>query len=124
MMRAFEILPKTVRRFGHAIDGVMHLLTADSSYIKHLFAAVTVLAVGLAVGLTRMEWIVIILSIGLVLVSEAFNSALEALADKITTEYDSAIKLAKDIAAAGVLVGALTALVVGLIIFVHIIQNL
>lgn len=69
------------------------------------------------VGLSSMEWIVICLCIGLVLSAEAVNSAIEALADRVSPAYDEAIKRTKDLAAGAVLLLAIASAVVGLIIF-------
>ena len=66
---------------------------------------------------TIMEWIVICLCIGLVLSAEAVNSAIEALADRVSPAYDEAIKRTKDLAAGAVLLLAIASAVVGLIIF-------
>lgn len=62
-------------------------------------------------------WIVICLCIGLVLSAEAVNSAIEALADRVSPAYDEAIKRTKDLAAGAVLLLAIASAVVGLIIF-------
>lgn len=118
MMKVFEIFPEIYNRCNHATDGIAHLFTSDSSYRKHFVAAIIVVALGVIADLNVTEWTSIIICIGFVLVAEAFNSALEVLADRVTNEYDVAVKLAKDIAAGAVFVSAITALIVGLIIFV------
>lgn len=64
-----------------------------------------------------MEWIVVTLCIGLVLAAEAVNSAIEALADRVSPEYDEAIKRTKDLAAGAVLLLAIAVAITGLIIF-------
>ena len=60
---------------------------------------------------------IICLCIGLVLSAEAVNSAIEALADRVSPAYDEAIKRTKDLAAGAVLLLAIASAVVGLIIF-------
>ena len=67
--------------------------------------------------LSPTEWIIITLCIGLVLAAEAVNSAIEALADRVSAEYDEAIKRTKDLAAGAVLLLAIASAIVGLIIF-------
>lgn len=64
------------------------------------------------------EWLWIVLAIGIVWYSEAVNTAIERLADAVTLEHDPKIKIAKDCAAAGVLIASMIALAIGLIIFV------
>lgn len=83
----------------------------------HLFATVLVIAAGLAFRITRGEWCVLAVAIGIVWAAEAANTALEILADRITREHDEAIRRAKDIGAAGVLLAAITAAVIGILIF-------
>ena len=70
------------------------------------------------------EWLWIILAIGIVWYSEAVNTAIERLADAVTLDQNPNIKVAKDCAAAGVLIAALVAALIGLIIFVPRIGNL
>ena len=69
-------------------------------------------------GLSTFEWIAVILCIGAVLAAEGVNSAIEALCDKVSPEYDEAIKHTKDLAAGAVLILAVMSVIVGLLIFV------
>jgi len=69
-------------------------------------------------GCSRMEWYVLLLSSGLVLVTEIVNSELEYLCNHITPEQHDAIRKIKDVSAAAPLVASLFALVVGGIIFI------
>ena len=69
-------------------------------------------------NLSAEEWIVIAFAIGLVLAAEAINSSIEALADLGSPEYNEAIKRTKDLAAGAVLILAITAAIVGLIVFI------
>lgn len=65
-----------------------------------------------------MEWIAVCMCIGMVLSAEAVNSSIEALADLVSPEYNEAIKKTKDLAAGAVLILAITAAIIGLIIFI------
>ena len=71
-----------------------------------------------AIGPLDFEWIAVILCIGAVLAAEGVNSAIEALCDKVSPEYDEAIKHTKDLAAGAVLILAVMSIIVGLLIFV------
>jgi len=82
----------------------------------HLSVALLVIALGLWLGLNRTEWAIIILTIGLVLAAESFNTVAEAAVDLATAEYHPLAKIAKDVAAGAVLLTAITAIVVGLLI--------
>jgi diacylglycerol kinase len=83
----------------------------------HLLAALAAIAAGFFFQINASEWIAIVLSIGLVISAEAMNTAIENMADFISPEKNESIKRIKDIAAAAVLICALTAVVVGLIVF-------
>tara|TARA_R100000750_G_scaffold62784_1_gene58045 strand:- start:58799 stop:59047 length:249 start_codon:yes stop_codon:yes gene_type:complete len=77
-----------------------------------------VIAAGLYFKLSTTEWLAIIIVIGLVLLTELLNTAIENIADFISPERHEKIKMTKDIAAAAVLISAIVALVVGMLIFV------
>ena len=84
-----------------------------------LFILTVVMIAGFVFKIRVNEWITIILVSGLVLAAEAFNSAIENLANAISLrQFDSKIKKIKDLAASGVLISAVCAFVIGLIIFI------
>lgn len=80
--------------------------------------ALVVTTTGLVFGISRTEWMVILLCNGLVISLEMVNSAIERICNMYTTDFHPAIKIIKDMAAAAVLWSALVSLVVGLIIFI------
>ena len=81
-------------------------------------ASIGALLLGLLLRIGPGEWLGIILAIGAVWFSEAVNTAIERLADAVTPEHDPNVKIAKDCAAAAVLIASAVALLIGLIIFV------
>ena len=83
----------------------------------HLFALVLVLGAGAYVELEPYAWVAVIVCVGMVIALECMNTALEVLADRVSTEDDELIKRAKDVASAAVLVAALTSLAVAAIVF-------
>ncbi len=74
-------------------------------------------ALGLWLDISAMEWVAVVVLIGLVLAMEAVNSAVEALCDKVSPQHDPLIEKSKDLAAAAVLLVAIAAFVCGLLIF-------
>ena len=94
------------------------MLRSEENARIHAVATMAVVALGLGVGIQRHEWIAIALTVGLVWSLEAMNTALEALCDIISPEHRAEIGRAKDLAAGGVLVSAITAVVVAALIFV------
>jgi diacylglycerol kinase (ATP) len=104
------------KSFACALRGIAVLLRTQVNARIHLAATVVVIAVGLAFRISRGEWVPLAFAIGIVWIVEALNTALEALADRISREHDEAIGRAKDVAAGAVLLAAITAAVVGLFV--------
>jgi diacylglycerol kinase len=102
--------------FSYAWNGFMEVIK-ERNFRIHLVAALFVIVVGLYVELVLIEWALIILVIGIVLISEMFNSVIEQMIDYIKPEIHPTAKLIKDIAAGGVLVSSIIAVIIGLIIF-------
>jgi diacylglycerol kinase (ATP) len=76
-----------------------------------------VLVLALVLGVSRLELIVLLLSVSFVLIAEMINSAIEAAIDVATSSFDPLAKLAKDIAAGAVLIASVNAVVVGYLVF-------
>ena len=109
---------KQLRSFGYAWKGIRCCVGKEQNLSFHLIATVCVVIAGFAFGITRTEWICIILCIGIVIAAELFNSAIERLVDLVSPQRHPLAGQIKDIAAGAVLVCALTAMVVGLVIFI------
>jgi diacylglycerol kinase len=110
-------LTKLLRSFVIGSVGFAHALRTEQNMWLHLLAAVGVVALGLWLKLAAGEWVAIVVAIGLVISAECVNTALERLADRVSREHDPLIKQAKDCGSAAVLVLAITAAVVGGIVF-------
>lgn len=111
-------LKKRLCSFKYAFQGIGYLFRNEHNAWIHLFVAVCVITAGFLLRVNIGEWIAIIFAIGMVLVAEAFNTAIEALSDAISPNYNQLIKRAKDVAAGGVLLAVIAAVVIGLIIFI------
>ena len=103
--------------FRHAWRGIMLLILEQHNARIHLLATLVVLVAGGYCSLQRWEWIALLLAIGGVWTSEALNTAVEYVADACHPEQHPLIKNAKDVAAAGVLLFATVALLVGIVVF-------
>jgi diacylglycerol kinase len=106
-----------LKSFAYALQGMIHLVRTQPNARLHLLAAFLVCALAVYFDLGRSEWLWITVAIVLVWSAEAFNTALEQLADALHPERDPGIGRAKDIAAAAVLIAALGAAVIGMLIF-------
>lgn len=108
---------KRALSFRFAWQGLMFLFKNEHNAWIHLVVTICVIACAVIWKISVTEWCLISLCIAGVLAAEAFNSAIEALADKISPQKDSLIGKAKDLGAAAVLIMALGSVAVGLIIF-------
>lgn len=116
-------LRKRLQSFRYAFNGIGHLLRYEHNAWIHLFATVVVIGFGIWLKLSRPEWILIVFAIGLVLVAEGFNTAIEHLANAVTRSENDSIKKAKDVAAGSVLIAAIVSATIGLIVFIpHLIE--
>ena len=109
--------PTIFDSFNYAFEGIIHVLRTQRNLRIHFAIAVLVLVLALVVNVTKMELIVLLLSIAFVLIAEMLNTAIEAAIDIATTSFDPMAKLAKDIAAGAVLIAAVNALAVGYLVF-------
>ena len=106
-------------KFGDAFRGLKLGVRGHSSFFVHFFFAALVLAAALALGCTIHDWAILLLCIGLVLMAELFNSAMETLFHGLDERVKAKNHRALDIAAGAVLLASLTAAAVGLFVFVH-----
>lgn len=105
------------RSFTYAAEGVIALFRYENNARFHLLIAVAVCVAGIILELSYLDWLVIVMVIGGVWAAEAFNTAIEKLCDVVSPDIHPQIKAVKDLAAAGVLIMAGTAALIGLIIF-------
>ena len=108
---------KRLLSFKYAFSGLKSLIKHEHNSRLHLLAAILAIAMGLILGISRAEWMILIIIIAMVFITEILNSALENLTDYVSPEYSSIIKRVKDYCAAAVLISAITSVIVGLLIF-------
>ena len=108
---------KFFRSFKYALIGIGTVFKEEFNARVHFLAAVVVVVLGLVMKLAWFEWIIIIMVMGGVFTMELINTSIEGLADLYSTDYNPKIKKIKDLSAGAVLVASITALVIGLVIF-------
>lgn len=106
-----------IRSFGYATAGLFWALRRERNLQIHLVAGLAATALGLGLKIARWEWCAVLLSIGLVVMAEMLNTALEILCDAVTLEQNERIRRAKDAAAGAVLAAAVIAAIVGGVVF-------
>lgn len=112
-----KFLAARLRSFGFALEGLVFALKTEANMRVHVLATVLVAALGLWLGVGRMEWVALLVAIGVVWAAELLNAAIEALCDAVSPAKNEAIKRVKDMAAAAVLVAAVMAAGVGALVF-------
>ena len=105
------------RSFLHAFRGIALVVRSQHNAWIHAVATIAVVIAGLLFHVERWEWCALVFAFGLVWAAEALNTALEFLADEVSQERRALIGKAKDAAAAGVLLAAMAAAVIGAIVF-------
>jgi diacylglycerol kinase len=105
-----------VKSFKYAFEGWWYVLRTQHNAWIHAVISAAVLGMGLWLAVSRTDWAILILAMMVVWMAEFMNTALEALVDLASPDYHPLAKVAKDVAAAAVLVGALGAVLIGLLI--------
>lgn len=116
MSKSFRIRDRA-NSFVYAGRGIVTLLKTQHNTWLHCAATLLVAGMAYMLGVTRSECLWLLLAIVLVWLTEAFNTAIEFVADAVSTEYRLEIKHAKDVAAAAVLLAAMFAAIVGFAVF-------
>ena len=111
-------MKELVKSFGYAFQGIGNFIRKEPNAWIHCTAVVVVTSLGLYYGISATEWCIVILCFGLVLMAEAFNTAIERLVDLVSPDFHPLAGTIKDVAAGAVLLGAIAAAIVGCIIFI------
>ena len=109
---------KQLRSFGYAWKGIRDCVGKEQNLNFHLVVSVLVVVAGLALDIRPLEWVAVLLCMGLVIGAELFNTAIERLVDLVSPQWHPLAGRVKDIAAGAVLVCAVVSVAVGLIVFV------
>lgn len=110
-------IKKLVESFNYAINGIIETVRTQRNMKIHLFAALCVLLACFLFDISKIEFLILAITITLVLGAEIINTAIEATIDMSTNYYHPLAKIAKNASAGAVLVTAINALIVGYIIF-------
>ena len=115
MEKKFDLKGR-VNSFRYAFAGWAYVLRTQHNAWIHALVTILVVAMGLWVQIARQEWAILIVTIMVVWMAEFMNTAVEAVVDLVSPDFHPLAKIAKDVAAAAVLVGAMGAILVGLLI--------
>ena len=111
------MIRKHLLSYKYALRGIWLAFRYERNMAIHLIAALAVIAVNSILGISKTEWLITFLLIGVVWMAEVFNTAVEKLADRVTKEQDPLIGSAKDLAAGAVLIICIVAVICAAIIY-------
>jgi diacylglycerol kinase (ATP) len=103
--------------FRYAYEGIISFFTTQHNAIIHFCFTVVAFTAALVFKISLNELIALVMVIGFVWFAEIFNTVVEAIMDHLSPQKHPAVKYIKDVSAAAVLVAAITAFIVGAIIF-------
>ena len=109
---------KRIKSFDYAISGLRLLFETEHNAWLHLVATVGVIILAIVVRVSATEGGLLAAAIGLVWITELFNTCIEKIMDFVSKENHPTIKLVKDVSAGAVLAAAITALAIGCFVFI------
>lgn len=105
-----------LKSVNSAIEGILHAAKTQRHLRYHFYSAAVVLLISYILGVTRTEFLIIVLSVIAVLLAEMFNTAIEAIVDIMSPEHSEKARVVKDIAAGAVFLTAFGVAVIGYLI--------
>jgi len=110
-------MKKLIKSFGYAFKGVAYATRTQMNFRVHLVAMAAAMVLGYFLKISALEWLWIALSIAIVLITEIFNTMIEALTDLVSPGYNEKAGHIKDMSAGAVVIAAVFALLTGIVIF-------
>jgi len=111
-------IKRLYKSFTYAFRGLFKTLREEQNLQIQSIAGLVVIILGWYFRIEVEEWLILILVIGLVILMEIINSAIERITDVLKPRLDNYVKEIKDIMAAAVMLASVIAIIVGLIIFI------
>lgn len=103
--------------FKYAFQGIWYTIQTQPNLRIHFSIAILVTLAGIYFRITKFEWLILLFTFLWVIISEMINTTVEAMIDLLTSEFKEQAKVAKDVAAGMVLIGAIGSVIIGLVIF-------
>jgi diacylglycerol kinase (ATP) len=118
MDKALKFVIGRLRGCGYAYKGALLLIKKEASIQVQVGIAILMTILGFYFKITSIEWILQVFAIGLVMSIEGVNTTIEAIADFVHPDFHNKIGFIKDIAAGAVFIAAITAIIIGLLIYI------
>ncbi|MEJ2595830.1 MAG: diacylglycerol kinase family protein [bacterium] len=124
MSGKFSIISR-VRSFGYAFRGIFRAFSTEHNLWIQGTIAILVIIAGFSFDISHIEWLGVVLAIGLVFSAELMNTAVEQIVDFISPDFNRKAGYVKDAAAGAVLIAAITSAIIGCLVFIpYIIDSL
>lgn len=107
-----------IRSFKFSLEGLKYAYKYEQSMLIHVIATIAVIAANIFFKVTGTQWLITLLSIGMVLSAELINTAIEAVVDLVTLEIHPLAKIAKDCGSAATFVLACMAAAIGFVVYI------
>ncbi|RLQ98328.1 diacylglycerol kinase family protein [Falsibacillus albus] len=111
-------IQRFISSFKYAGNGFWLALRTERNMQIHLLISLIVVLAGILFSISKIEWLVLCLTMSAVLSLELVNTAIEKTVDLVTDEYHPIAKQAKDIAASAVFIAAFFSIIIGCVIFI------
>ncbi len=110
-------LQEFVGSFNAAVEGFIYVLKTERNMRTHFLSALFFLLLGVYLGFSTVEIMVLAITITLVLIVEMINTAVELTINMVKTEEHPRARIIKDVSAGAVLLASINAAIVGYILF-------
>ena len=117
-MKKVLSIKRLKKSFGYAFKGIDDVVSNEPNMKIHVSVAILVVIMAFLLKISMIEWIILVLLIGLVLAAEVINTTIENLVDMYIKDYNERAKVVKDTAAGTVLILAITSAIIKLMIFI------
>lgn len=108
---------RLIKSFNYAVEGIIYTLKKEANMKIHFFIAFIVLLSSLFFNFSRIEFVMLIFTISLVMITEMINTAVEKTIDMYTDKFHPLAKIAKDVAAGAVLIASINSIIVAYLLF-------
>ena len=121
--KRFSVI-KRIKSSNHAFRGFLIVIRTTHNFILQIFIGILAIILGISLKISITEWMILVFAIGIVLLTEIINTAIEIDIDLTSPEYHPYAKDTKDVSAAAVLFAVFIACIIGILIFLPKIINL
>lgn len=111
-------------RFKYSFDGLVYAYKNEQSIWIHAVCSFVGIILGILLRITRTQWNILLITLAVILSIELLNTAIEAVVDMVTPEYNKLAKVAKDCGSAATFVVSITGAIISATIFIPRIINL